>query len=261
MVKFGAIKLKRYFMKKILKTLAVCVFAGTLCIGAATLAACGETTPEITGSAYGLSHTGGYVACATVTVKGDEITDVTLNEVCLPTYVKDGDGNYYAEVSYGEVTLTYDEEAETYKAGDVALAEYFQTEANAKAYFDAVMANQVAVTVDGAADTTVLTKAALSKEENGYWTREDADGNEYSRWVLNRDATVAYVKANGVENLLNLVLSEEGVADSKEDKDVKYWMDGTVSTGATWADLNSNPTGYLSYAQLIVNAYNAAIAD
>lgn len=282
----------KIFNKAIASVACVAALAGAT-VG---FAACddGKKDPEVkTGEAYGIVHTGGYVGYAAVTTTDGAITALTLTEVCFPTYVKGETGKsteseeaaianitntegftilttsatkdevttwtataYYTTVKYGDVTMTYDTEAATYKIGTQTIKEYLAVEANAKAYYDAVKANNVAVVIGETEKKDVMTYKALSKEENGYWTREDKDGNSYSRWKMNRDATVAYVMEYGTENLLKLVKSETAVDDTKEDKQVTYWMDGEISTGATWTDLNSAPEGYLSYAQLIVNAYN-----
>ena len=263
-------------MKKTFKALAVCAVAGTLCAGVAAFAGCGDA--ETKGEAYGLVHGAGYIGYASITVKGDKITDATLSEVCLPTYVVAGEnvpdadkvtdtvishGNevtkvFYKTVSYGDVTLTY-EAGKGYMNGTTSFADMMKDEAKAKAYYDAVMSNSVSVTIGSDKKTDILNKAALSKDENGYWTRKDKDGNDYSRWKMNRDATVNYVKEHGVANLTQLVMSEEKAPDVKEDKEVNYWMDGTINTGATWSDFyKANASGYLTYAQLFINAHAAA---
>lgn len=246
-------------MKKIFKTLAVCAVAGTLCAGVAAVAGCNNGT---TGEAYGLVHGAGYVGYATVTVSGDKVTDATLTEVCFPTQVTAdanvadadkvtvGEGDkaksYYKTVSYGEVTMTYDA-ADGYKVGNTVIKEYLKDAAKAEAYYKAVMKGEVTVTIGTEKKTGVMTKAALSKDENGYWSTNL--GTKLG-WKANRDATVKYVKDHGVDNLLKLT----------QNKDTGMWMDGDISTGATWNDLNSVKEGSLSYAQLIVNAYNAAKA-
>ncbi len=264
-------------MKKSVKTILVASCVATICAGAATAVACSGNATA-TGEAYGLVHGAGYIGYASVTVSGDKVTAATLQEVCLPTYVEAGesvpaddkvtvkvmshgkeqDKTFYKSVSYGDVTLTYDAEKKDYMNGSTTFMSMMGTEANAKAYFEAVMANKVSVTVGGEKKTDVLNKKALSKDENNYWgTTTDKDGNAYSRWKMNRDATVKYVIDNGVDKLLSLKLSDTKAPDAKEDKEVTYWTDGTVVTGATWTDLNTKKEGTLSYAQLIMNAYNA----
>ena len=256
-------------MKKIFKAIIAAACAGTLCAGVAALTGCDNSK---TGEAWGLVHGAGYVGYASITVNGDDVIDAYLNEVCFPTQVTidetkvsvpDGDkvsveksGKttvYYKTVSYGEVTMTYDA-TDGYKVGSETLAQYFKNAENAKAYYEAVMNNSVSVTVSGAKKTDVMTKNALCKEVNGYWTRQDENGKNYSRWLLNRDATISYVKEHGVANLLSLVRDAEKGADG-----FQYWRDGDINTGATWSDLNSKPAdgAYYSYAQLLVNAYNA----
>lgn len=249
------------FVKVILGTLAVCTMAA--------FAACQtEQEPNVpvvkTGTAYSLVHGGSYVGKATVTTTDGEITDATLNEICLPTQVKAG-GNvaaddqvngYYKTVKYGEVTLTYDADASAYMVGEQTLVEYLQDAAKCEAYFEAVAAGNVAVVVNGAEDKTVMTNAALNKDENGYWTNtKDKEGNSYSRWKVNRDATVTYVLEHGVEGLNNLTQ-----ADAVEDAygaNAKYWIDSNgVSTGATWSDMYKAeaPANYLTYSQLLITA-------
>ena len=249
-------------MKKLAKTLAICAVAGTMCAGMAALSACGEKA--VTGEAYGLVHGAGYVGCATVTVKGDKVTDATLSEVCLPTYVTAGEsvaeadkvvdtvtdhGNqveksFYKTVSYGNVTLTYTV-GKGYMNGETSFADMMKTEANAKAYYEAVNSNSVSVTIGSEKKKDILNKASLSKEENGYWKQSEA---VKLGWKGNRDATVNYVKEHGVANLLKLERNSE----------TNLWMDGTISTGATWTDFNTKEDGSISYAQLIVNAHTAA---
>ncbi len=254
-------------MKKLAKTLALCAVAATLSVGAVAFAGCdnGENDKkESTGASYAMVHTAGkYIGYSTVTLKGDEIKDVTLTEVCLPdrvTYTV-GEGNdavktKYAKVTYGNVTMLWDAEASAYKVGDKVVKEYFASEENCRLYYEAAIGNKISAyeTVDGEAKTNVMTKATLSKEENGYWNEakgsklEAVDG---SWWKANRDATVKYVKEHGVANLLKLERNSDN-----------YWMDGDVSTGATWSDMSSangaTSTGATTYAQLITDAYNYA---
>lgn len=238
-------------MKKLFKALLVFACAGTLCAGALALSACGS---KDTG-AYGLVHNAGYVGYSTVTVdKDDKVTDATLTEYCFPTQVKTAEGGYYSEVTYGKVTMKYDAtqgsdgKAIGYKVGEQTLKEYFKDEANCKAYVKAVNDGKVYVTVDGAKKNDVMTKAALCKDDNGYWA--NASSSQKLNWKGNRDATIAYVKANGVSKLLSLVKATEG--DNKG-----YWVDSSnVSSGATWTDMNTRKDGSLSYAELIAKAYN-----
>lgn len=219
------------------------------------------------GEAYGLVHGGNYVGCATIAVSGEKVDDATINEVCLPTYVEageevpesdkvaNGESSYYKTVSYSDITLTYADDS--YKTADgKTLNSLLSSETEAKKYFQAVMENSVYVTVNGQKKGDILTKETLCKEYNGYWTRTDKNGNKYSRWKMNRDATVTYVKEHGVADILKLVKSDSPEKDSKEDKDAYFWKSGSLSTGATWVDLNPAETeGYISYAKLLVNAY------
>lgn len=270
-------------MKKFVKITAGIALATALATTAGAIAGCSNSK---SGEAYGLVHGGGYVGYAKIVYNGDKISDLTLKEVCLPTQVEaaadvaeadkvtgkvDDHGtivekSYYKTISYGSVTFTYDAtvpEGKTVSNGYVTdgktIGEYLATEANAKAYYEAVTSDSVKVTVGGQQKTDILNNAALSKDENGYWTRTDKEGNKYSRWKMNRDATVKYVKENGVGKLNALTKSTTQSDDAKEDKKVNYWTDGTVSTGATWADMfSSADVSYYTYANLILAADSAA---
>lgn len=240
-------------MKKLFKALLVVACAGTLCAGAVALSACGGGEKEA--EAYGLVHNAGYVGYATVKIdKNDKVVDATLTEYCFPTQVPQTPktettaATYYSEVTYGNVTMTYDVDAKTYKVGTQTLKEYFKSEENCKTYVEAVNDGKVAVTVDGAKKTDVMTKAALCKDDNGYWGT--ANSSQKLNWKGNRDATVNYVKTYGASKLLTLVKATEG-------DNAGYWVDSAdISTGATWTDMNTVKEGSISYAQLIVNAFN-----
>ena len=249
-------------MKKIAKIAVGITLTAALAATAGTLAGCAGGASEKSGEAYALTHgTNRFIGYSKVTVSGDKVTDLILTEVNLPTQVKNADGKAYVVVTYGNVTINYDETDSKYKVGTQTIDEYFRSETNCKAYYDAAIAGNIqgATTADGAKET--ITKAVLSKEENGYWTRQDNDGKDYSRWKWNRDQTVAYVKANGVSGLSTLTKPETANGKDLLNADVTMWVDGNgVSTGATWSDLGSKPDAntFTSYAQLIVKAYNAA---
>lgn len=280
-------------MKKLTKTLVAVACAATLSAGAIAITACGNSGK--TGEAYGLSHGAGYVSYATVTVKGEKVTNATLTEVCLPTYVTPDasvaeadkvaakvlnhgavvDAVYYKTISFNNVTFTYDGtldgEGETavskgYMNGTQTLLQYLQTEANCKAYYEAVKNNNLIVKVGGQDKKDIMTYAKLSKEENGYWTvKPNAEKNEtfeqYSQWKFNRDATVKYVKDNGVAGLASLKKATENNVKLPNGADKMAWVDNNgVSTGATWSDMfkDAAPANYLTYAQLLTKAYNAA---
>lgn len=273
-------------MKKFVKITAGVVLAAAFATTAGALAGCsGGSGKSGEGEAYGLTHGGDYVGYVKIVYKSDKISDLTLAEVCLPTHVEasadvaetdkvtgtisnhgtPAQKTYYKTISYGSVTFTYDatipegaQFSKGYVTGNKTIGEYFATEANAKAYYEAVTSNSVKVTVGGQQKTDIMNNATLNKDENGYWTREDKNGNEYSRWEMNRDATVKYVKENGVGKLNALTKSETQSDDAKEDKKVSYWTDGTVSTGATWSDLSKEgDLSYYTYAKLILKADEA----
>ena len=147
--------------------------------------------------------------------------------------------------------MTYDL-TKGYMVNDKTMVEFFQDAQNVKTYYKAVMANKVAVIVgegDKGKKTDVMTKAALSKEENGYWAGDKIKPGQLG-WKANRDAIVKYVKEKGVDELLKLEL--------KELEGDKYWVDTNgVSTGATWTDQNTEKANTLSYSKLIKNAFDA----
>ena len=230
---------------------------------ASMLAACGNTAK--TGAAYGMTHGAGYISKATVTVDGGKVTDATLVEVCLPDYVQPASASadtveatvkshgadvtrlFWKTVKFGTYTLEFDATAKTYKSGSKTMVELFQEEKAAQTYYDAVLANNVSVMIGGKEDKTYLTNDQLNKEVNGYWK-----GDNYPLgWLGNRDATVKWVKEHGIDGLLSATKKTDGN---------KQWTVNGVDTGATWSDLASNTTGknYLSYAQLLVNAFNNA---
>lgn len=265
-------------MKKFAKITAGVALVAAIATTAGVLAGCnnsGSTTKNGTGEAYGLVHGAGYVGYSKIVYEDNKVTALTLTEVCLPTQVKasaevaeadrvavvgtSSTTYYYKNVSYGSVTLTYDA-TDGYKVGSETLVKYLENEANCKAYYEAVINNQIKVSVGGQDKTDIMNKSTLSKEDNGYWTRENKEtSTSYSRWKMNRDATVEYVKANGTSKLTKLTKGEK-VNDPKEGKDVQYWTDGSVTTGATWNDLNpadKNGKTYYTYAELILKAEKA----
>lgn len=229
------------------------------------------------GTSYGLVHGGGYVGKATISYKEGNVTDATLTEICFPTEVQapaavgddykvtvtvenhgsDVEKTFYKIFKVGSVEFTYDATAKAYKTAEGTTFEaWVATGSNARVYAETALANKIQVKVGegtenkGEWKTDILNKASLCKDDNGYWTVGGV-----SKWKANRDATIAYVKAHGVDNLLKLTQDTAANSATKN-----QWFDGTLSTGATWKDFNSDTTGknYVSYAQLIVNASNAA---
>lgn len=248
-------------MKKVFKGIAVLAATAAIGTGVAFAAGCNPTeeAKEVKGEAYALTHgTNKFISCATVTVKGDKITDCTLLEIYLPTQIKDTDSKLYETVKYGNVTMTLD--GSDYKVGEQTLNEYFQSEANCKAYYEAAKAGNLKAVVDGS--DVALAWKDLNKADNGYWTKQDANEKDYSRWLWNRDATVKFVKEHGVDGLLTLVKEDEASLTDPAGATVKSWVwvngDDTISVGATWGDLSGEKTGFVSYGQLIVNAYEEA---
>lgn len=268
-------------MKKITKAAVGVTLAVSLAAGVAALAGC---SADKTGEAYALVHGGSYVGYSKIVTNGNMVKELSLHEVCLPTSIEAGasvaeddkvtakvnshgnmvDKTFYKTISFGDITLTFKtvgEVSDYYTSANQALSDYLKAESNAKAYYEAVTSNSVKVTVGGQQKTDIMTNAALNKDENGYWVKTDKSGESYSRWKMNRDATVNYVKSYGLSRLSKLAKSPDSwESDAKEAKAVQPWMDGNISTGATWSDLNSKPEAgtYLSYAQLILKAGDAA---
>lgn len=257
-------------MKRLTKTLIATTAVLAVSASMAAFAGCSSST---TGEAYALTHSDGqYVSKATVTVNGDDITEATITEVYTPIRftaeavdgdytVTDGSSIYYKTVKYGDVTLTYSADNSDYMVGSVTMTEYFKTEANAKAYYEAVVSNSVAVVL--AEDNyTIITNTTANKDENGYWTREGADGNNYSRWQANRNATIAYVVEYDSAAFGTLTKSETAEADTLGgSSEVYYWYDANnINTGATWSDMSitDSTRAATGYIQLLQNAYNAA---
>lgn len=233
---------------------------------AGSLASCSSAK---TGEAYGLTHGAGYVSCATITMNGKKVTEATLHEVCFPTYVVSKEAtaettanevtdhgskvtkNFYTTFSYGSTTYTYDVAKSDYVSGGKTFVENMAVEANAKAYYDAVMAD--AIEVGSSKSKSIMTKAALSKDDNGYWggdnykaKLEGLGATGYtSVWKYYRDMTCKFVVENGVDSLLATTQNDD-----------KVWTNGAASTGTTWSDLNSNKDGYFSYAKLFQAAAN-----
>ncbi|MEG2116148.1 MAG: hypothetical protein RRZ69_00535, partial [Clostridia bacterium] len=164
-------------MKKVL--VVVLAIALTLTM----FSACGKAPAEPkTGEAYSPVHGGNYIGKATVTVLDGKVTAATLDEACYPTEVQAtadvaaadkvvvGEGakakTYYKTVKFAGVTAIYD--VDTYKVDGVAFKTWALTEANAKKYFDAVVANDVAVVVGGAEKKDLMTAKTLLKSQNGY---------------------------------------------------------------------------------------------
>ena len=222
-------------MKKTSKILAVVLAVMLVATAVVVLAACDDKTA---GAAYGLVHRQGYVGKATVSTKDGAITKATLDEACFPDHVtaeaadgdytvtktvKESDVHYYKTVKWADVTATYDE-TDGYKVGEKTLKEYFADEANAKAYFEAVVANKVTVVTSAGEKKNILTAANLLKSKNGYWDGELIHEGQLG-WKANVQATIDYVVAHGFDNAT--FTKTEG-----------KWVDAAgVATGATWTDM------------------------
>ncbi len=243
-------------MKKITLALSlVLVLAMVFCLGA-----CGPKAPVVsTGKYYAPVHGAGYVGEATVTVTDGKVTSATLDEACFPTYVQapatvtgddvvetkvtshgsEVDVRYYKTVKFGSTTAIFDVTDKTYKVNGVAWLTWLQTEANAQSYFEAVVANNVAVVVNGAEDRSVMTAKALLKSKNGY-------GGTSFNWAKNVKATIDYIVSYGFDKASTLQKNDE----------TKLWVDANgIETGATWNDMNKNGENYFGYIKLLTKAY------
>ncbi|MBO5525919.1 MAG: hypothetical protein J5993_04135 [Clostridia bacterium] len=262
-------------MKKNLKAVLALLAAGVM---AGALVGCGDQptpdpTPDPTptvkttfGIGYGMVHGAGYVAKATVAMNDGKYDEIAWDEACLPTYIVAPEATddtvtttvishgsevekiFYKTVKFADVTMTYDLEKNTYVVGEQTMVEFFQNEANAKKYFEAVFAGRVAVVVNGADDYTVMTPGKLLKSRNEYWDNIGASGLGYWQNYAN---TISYIKANGLAAAKTL---------DPDNKDGKVWVDGNgVSTGATWTDLATTKENSLSYVELVERATNNAV--
>lgn len=213
--------------------------------------------------AYGLVHGNGYVGKATVTVDANGVvTDATLDEACLPTYVtaeepvegvtttdkvtshgSEVTKHFYTTVKFGGNTFTYSTTEHDYVMEGTTLKAWLEDEANAMVYFLSVYNNQVAiVNAEGEDDFTVMTSAKLFKSQNGYWSTPS--GSQLG-WKTNVEKTVEYVINNGFAQ-------EEFTADNKLSSGVIV-DDNGISTGATWTDFND-------YYQLLKKAYETQLS-
>src|SRR5699024_4456594 len=134
----------------------------------------------------------GYVGKATVTVDANGVvTDATLDEACLPTYVtakepvegvtttdkvtshgSEVTKHFYTTVKFGGYTATYDLATHTYLINGLPMLDRFQSTVYARAWFEAVYTDSVVVVVsaDGKKeDGEIMNSATLLKSQNGYW--------------------------------------------------------------------------------------------
>ncbi|MEG1706811.1 MAG: hypothetical protein RR086_02260 [Clostridia bacterium] len=241
------------------KKILVLLLAIVMVVSVVVFAGCSS---DKVGVAYGLVHGLGYVGQATITVDGEgKIKAATLDEACFPSQVvlsveeqakldKDDYSNFagkhgatvgYKTVKFGTYTLVGD--GITYKSGAKTIVELFADEVAAKAYFEAAKAGEVkAITKAG---EVVLTAKQLLKSQNGYWGKPS---EKQLGWQANVDATCAYVVANGFANITKLTLKDNSATNPKLENE---WMDGTISTGATWVDM-------LGYCKLLESASKLA---
>ena len=217
--------------------------------------------------AYGLVHGNGYVGKATVTVDANGVvTDATLDEACLPTYVtaeepvegvtttdkvtshgSEVTKHFYTTVKFGGYTATYDLATHTYLINGLPMLDRFQSTVYARAWFEAVNTDSVVVVVsaDGKTDGEIMNSATLLKSQNGYWgtPTEPALGWEENAvatsafFVENYEAFVPAFYQNGPEGLF-YGHSANG----------QPWFWNGINTGATWTDMED-------YVTLLVVAY------
>ena len=224
------------------------------------------TTKDYT--SYGLVHGNGYVGKATVTVDANGVvTNATLDEACLPTYVtakepvegvtttdkvtshgSEVTKHFYTTVKFGGYTATYDLATHTYLINGLPMLDRFQSTVYARAWFEAVNTDSVVVVVsaDGKTeDGEIMNSATLLKSQNGYWGKptEPAIGWEENAvatstfFVENYEAFVPSFYKYGPENLF-YGHSANG----------QPWFWNGINTGATWTDMKD-------YVTLLVVAY------
>lgn len=219
--------------------------------------------------AYGLVHGNGYVGKATVTVDANGVvTDATLDEACLPTYVAPKEPvegwtvadeveshgvsvtkNFYKTVKFGGYTATYDLATHTYLIDGLPMLNRFQSTVYARAWFEAVNTDSVVVvSADGKKeDGEIMNSATLLKSQNGYWSGDKitppALGWEENAvatsafFVENYEAFVPAFYQNGPENLFY-----------GHGSNGQPWFWNGINTGATWTDMED-------YVTLLVVAY------
>ena len=230
-------------MKKVF--FAMFVFAAAL-----GLVACNKEVVETEGAGYGLVH-GHYVGEVNVTMKGDKITEMSIEEYFLPynagqlvagenwatetpenvvKALSKGKDVFYAKYFYinGVVyTANVDEKgAISYLNGTSNIEDEVKDSAKAQAYVEAVRANKVFV-IDSATATTKSTTltvtgnaaTAMTKSESGYWS-----GTNYPLgW-----------KGNMAEIVKAMI--ETGVDATYEQSLEGFWATENYTSGATLAD-------------------------
>lgn len=241
-------------MKKQAKLLVV-LLVFVLAMSVLMLVACGPKTK----TAYGLVHGKGYVGKATVEVANGSLVSASIDEACLPTYVKSAEAitgytvegtysnhgkpstaNFYKTVKFAGVTMVYDGTlvdgySKGYMVGTQTMLEFFADEANCEKYFNAVSENKVAVVLANGDDTTILNAAALLKSQNGYW---GSPNDKALGWTANVEATCAYVVANGFSGAsqkTDFTATDHSATNPKLDNE--FVDKNGVSTGATWTDM------------------------
>ena len=178
-----------------------------------------------------------------LTVSAEEKKNLAASDyieaVVLNKHKEEVTNVYYKTVKFGDVTLTgaYDAAAKSFKYEGAD----FSKEEVCEAYYNAVMSDGVTLVLSTGSKN--VGHAKLNKEENGY-------GGTKFDWKMNRDKTVGAFVQYGPEAMKASTLKDKQwhVTDSKNND---------IAIGATWTDLNSKPTsGYVSYVDLLVNAYN-----
>lgn len=105
MVTYGKVNLKRYIMKRLIKTISIAVMAVALCVCAFAFAACDSTEKEAESKTYNGeyhydNHGAEYGVKVAVTVKGDTIEKV---EIVTSDYVEISPAN--AEYGWTEENI------------------------------------------------------------------------------------------------------------------------------------------------------------
>lgn len=248
-------------MKKQTKLVMVVLALVMALTAVVALAACSNEETKV---AYGLVHKEGYVGIATVVVNGDKLVEVSLDEACFPTQVKptaaDGDYTvavtsgetttyYWKTVKFADVTVVYDA-TNGYQVGSKSFKDYMkESEANCKAWAEAVKANNVTVVTSAGEKKDIMNAKTLLKSENGYWSGTGIREGQLG-WKANKDATCKYIKENGFDAVTAKGDFSQPDKETGTGNLADQWVDkNNVKTGATWSDM-------WDYVNLLKTAYN-----
>ncbi len=283
-------KKKLYFLPILLLTV-FCLFGCNKPSGG------GNDNPPIiektgTGSAYGIVHNG-YIGMATVTVKGDKVTDVKYDEAFLPhtwanidvqteegtdlpedvlMHSKNDINKYYAkyisidgQLFTGTLrendlvidTNTYANQTIKYSSDKIPdlFAYLYNNDKNCEWYFNAVKSGKVFISdKDGKKLETYQ-----SLNTNG-WLKSEGKYWQSSEssplgWKGNIDAMVKYLKDKVLTKLDNSKFVQDTIGVEQDGYNYKYWTIDGVKTQVTMTDAyNYYKLAYEAYAKAMSNS-------